>query len=167
MKSFKFFVAIVACTSILFAQSGSGMGGSGSSGSGSQGSGMGGSGTTGSGSQGSGMGGSGMSDTGAGMNQGQPGSMENEMMMHGKVTSVDTMSNMLVIKTEGKEDTLMVGPGAVIMTGKSGQTGTLGSIKKGKKVTVHYKMMNGQRTVTKIMEGDGAKSSSGSKKSKQ
>jgi hypothetical protein len=99
------------------------------------------------------MGGSGMGDTAGGMNQGQSGSMENEMMMHGKVISVDTMANTLVIKSEGKEDTLTVGPGATIMTGKSGQTGTLGSIKKGKK------------TVTKIMEGD--KSGSGMKKNKQ
>jgi hypothetical protein len=75
------------------------------------------------------------------------------------------MANTLVIKSEGKEDTLTVGPGATIMTGKSGQTGTLGSIKKGKKVTVHYRMMNGMRTVTKIMEGD--KSGSGMKKNKQ
>jgi hypothetical protein len=71
-------------------------------------------------------------------------------MLYGKIVSVDAMMNTVVIKVKNMDDTLSVETGAKIMSGK--KEIPLNDLKAGASVTVTWKLMNGKKTATKIVE---------------
>ncbi len=77
------------------------------------------------------------------------------MTASGKVVSVDAAANMIVVKTKKMEDSLMVDANAKILSGKKAVS--LGDIKTDAEVTVTWKMMDGKKTATKIVEKMAAK----------
>jgi hypothetical protein len=68
----------------------------------------------------------------------------------GTVVSVDAVANQIIVKTKKAEDTLSVEAGAKIMSGK--KEIALADIKTDASVTVHYKVVDGKKVATKIME---------------
>lgn len=71
-------------------------------------------------------------------------------ILYGKVVSVNTMMNTIVVKTKHQEETLSVETGAKIMSGK--KEIALGDLKSDASVNVTWKMMDGKKTATKIVE---------------
>jgi hypothetical protein len=112
MKLLKTLVAVIACTSFLFAQ---GKG----------------------------------SDTAS--------KEDNGMRISGIVVSVDVASKIIILKTVRTEDTMSVGSGAKIMLGRMelSKEVTLDDIYIDDNVTVTWKMIDGKKTATKIVDKSG------------
>ena len=75
-------------------------------------------------------------------------------MLYGKIVSVDAMMNTVIVKAKNMEDTLSVETGAKIMSGK--KVITINDLKAGASVTVTWKLMDGKKTATKIVEAAAA-----------
>ena len=135
MKPFKLVVGIFACTNILFAQS--------------------------AGDPPSDMGDSAQmrskADTMAGSMESKMESKkeskkaavkEHVMTIRGKLVSVNSMDNTIMVKTKKGEETISVESDAKIMKGK--KEIAVGDLKEGSELTIHAKMMEGKITASKI-----------------
>jgi hypothetical protein len=80
--------------------------------------------------------------------------VESTMIAHGKVVSVDVTANILILQTRRTQDTLSVGSGAKIMLGRMelSKEVTLNDIYVDDNVTVTWKMIDGKKTATKIVD---------------
>jgi hypothetical protein len=82
----------------------------------------------------------------------------------GSVVSVDAVANTIIVKVKKAEDTLSVEAGAKILSGKKDIV--LGDIKTDASVTVHFKVVDGKKVATKIVEKTAAVKSTKVEKSK-
>jgi hypothetical protein len=73
-----------------------------------------------------------------------------EMKIHGKVVSIDTVTNTIIVKEKNAKDTLNVQSGATIISGN--KVIKLGDLKKGANVNVTWEIINGKKITTKIDE---------------
>jgi hypothetical protein len=73
--------------------------------------------------------------------------------IHGKVVSVDTKTNTIIVETKRTVDTLNVASGAKIMLGmmELSKGITLDDIQNDAKVTVTWEIINGKKTATRIV----------------
>jgi hypothetical protein len=82
---------------------------------------------------------------------------DNEMRTSGIVVSVDVAAKIIILKTRRSEDTLNVGPGAKIMLGRMelSKEVNLDDIYNDDNVTATWKMIDGKKTATKIVDKSG------------
>jgi hypothetical protein len=75
------------------------------------------------------------------------------MNIHGKVVSVDVVTNTIIVKTKRAADTLSVKSGAKIMLGmmELSKETTLGDLQTDAKVTVTWEIIDGKKTATEIV----------------
>jgi hypothetical protein len=79
---------------------------------------------------------------------------DNGMKISGIVVSVDVAAKIIILKTPRTDDTLNVGPGAKIMLGRMelSKEVTLDDLYIDDNVTVTWKMVDGKKTATKIVD---------------
>jgi hypothetical protein len=76
------------------------------------------------------------------------------MKIHGKVVSVDTIANTIIVKTKRADDTLNVDAGTKIMLGmmELSKEITFRDLQTDDMVTITWQIINGKKTATKIVE---------------
>jgi hypothetical protein len=84
----------------------------------------------------------------------------NDAKIDGKVVSVDVAANTIVVKSGEAKDTFMVQSGAKVMLGmmELSKETSLGDLQVDSKVTVTWKMLDGKRTATRIVQKSDADS---------
>ena len=77
-----------------------------------------------------------------------------ELVIHGKVVSVDLPAKMVVVKTEHTQDTLVIKSGAKIMLGlmELSKEITLDDLFTGSTVTVTWALIKGKKNAVKIVK---------------
>ena len=76
------------------------------------------------------------------------------MKTHGKVVSVDTIANTIIVETKKAEDTLNVDTGTRVMLGmmELSKEITFGDLQTDDMVTITWQIINGKKTATKIVK---------------
>jgi hypothetical protein len=77
-----------------------------------------------------------------------------ELIIHGKVVSVNLIANTIIVETRRAQDTLVVESGAKIMLGNMELSKgiSLGDLFTGDKVTVTWELIDGKKSAAKIVK---------------